>query len=267
MNQRKRSRGDRHRRSNDRLEPEANVIYGVLPVKEALRANVRRIERLVIQSGVKEHRLSEIRELAENEHIRIDRVAREQLDRLTGADANHQGVVAFVSAADYAEADSILDGLDADVLLLLLDGVEDPRNFGAILRTAECAGVDGVFIPERRAVGLTDVVTKTAAGATEHLKIAKVPNLNRLIAELKEKNIWVVGTSVDAEMEHTEWDWTQASALVLGSEGRGLHRLVTENCDVLVKVPMYGRIDSLNVAVAAGVLLFEARRQRSTNDK
>jgi 23S rRNA (guanosine2251-2'-O)-methyltransferase len=176
---------------------------------------------------------------------------------------NHQGVVAFIAAADYVDADEILDELDQNALVLVLDGVEDPRNLGAILRTAECAGVGGVFIPERRAVGLTETVTKAAAGATEHIKVAKVPNLNLLIKDLKARNIWVVGTSMDAEMDHTEWDWRRNSALVLGGEGRGLHRLVAENCDILVKIPMYGKIESLNVSAAASVILFEAKRQRS----
>ena len=147
---------------------------------------------------------------------------------------------------------------------MVLDGIEDPRNLGAVLRTVECAGADGVFIPERRAVGLTDTVAKTSAGATEHVKVAKVANLNRLIDELKRQKIWVVGTSGDAEMSYDQWDWKQPSALVLGAEGSGLHRLVAENCDVLVKIPMYGRIESLNVSVAAGVVLFEAKRQRES---
>ena len=124
------------------------------------------------------------------------------------------------------------------------------------------AGADGVVIPERRAVGLTDTVAKSSAGAIEYVKVAKTANLNRFIEDLKERNIWVVGTSGNARMDYTEWDWTRPSALVLGAEGTGLHRLVAENCDILVKIPMYGKIDSLNVSVAAGVILFEARRQR-----
>ena len=252
----------------DRNTPSTkNVIFGVSPVLEALRANSRRIGKLVIAGGSKEHRLREILDLAKQRHLVIDRVDREQLDRITGREANHQGVAAFIAAADYVDADEILDGLDQAALILALDGVEDPRNLGAIVRTAECAGVHGVFIPERRAVGLTETVTKAAAGATEHIKIAKVSNLNLFIKDLKARNIWVVGASMDAEIDHTEWDWTRASALVLGGEGCGLHRLVAENCDILVKIPMYGRIESLNVSVAAGVILFEARRQRTSNKK
>ena len=136
------------------------------------------------------------------------------------------------------------------------------RNLGAILRTVECAGADGVFIPERRAVGLTETVAKSSAGAVEHVQVAKVTNLNRFIEDLKDRNIWIVGTSGEATMNYTDWDWTTPCALVLGAEGTGLHRLVAENCDALVKIPMYGKIDSLNVSVAAGVILFEARRQR-----
>jgi len=251
----------------DRTAPTKNIIFGVSPVLEALRADSRRIAKIVIASGSKEHRLREIFDLANQRHLLIDRVSREQLDRITGREVNHQGVAAFIAAADYVDADEILDSLDQNALVLALDGVEDPRNLGAILRTAECAGVNGVFIPERRAVGLTETVAKAAAGATEHIKVAKVSNLNLLIKDLKARNIWVVGGSVDAGIDHTEWDWTRGSALVLGGEGRGLHRLVAENCDILVKIPMYGKIESLNVSVAAGVILFEARRQRKANSK
>jgi len=254
------------RSQNDRVErnesSSGNIVFGVSPVLEALRANSRRVEKIIVANGSKEHRLRHIFDLAKERHLIIDRVSREQLDRLTGREVNHQGVAAIISAADYVAADEILDDIGEGALLLLLDGVEDPRNLGAILRTAECAGVDGVFIPERRAVGLTETVAKSAAGATEHVKISKVANLNRLIQDLKSLNIWVVGTSVDAEIDHTEWEWSRRSALVLGGEGKGLHRLVAENCDVLVKIPMYGKIESLNVSVAAGVILFEARRQR-----
>jgi len=258
-------RDERPRESRDlqREEtPRRNTIFGVNPVLELLRSGSHRVERILIVEGTREHRLAEINELARSQSVIIDRVERSKLERLTGNEVNHQGVAALIAAADYADADAILNAAGDDALLLVLDGVEDPRNLGAILRTAECAGVGGVFIPERRAVGLTDTVAKSSAGAVEHIKVAKVANLNRLIEDLKKRNIWVVGTSVDATMDHTEWDWRQPSALVLGGEGSGLHRLVAENCDVLVKIPMYGKIDSLNVSVAAGVVLFEARRQR-----
>ena len=239
-----------------------NVIYGVLPVLEALRAEHRRIDKVLIADGVRESRLSEIVELCRARRIRFDHAPREIFGKYVDRDANTQGVIAFAASADYVDVDEILDNASDPALIVVLDGVEDPRNFGAILRSAECAGVDGVIIPERRSVGLTETVTKSSAGATEYVKVAKVGNLNRLSENLKARNIWVVGTSVDTETSYTEWDWTRPTALVLGGEGSGLHRLVAENCDVLVKIPMYGKIDSLNVSVAAGVLLFEARRQR-----
>jgi len=212
--------------------------------------------------GAHEKRLSEIFDLARGKGIVINRVPRQKLNDLAGEGANHQGVVAFTASAEYANAEEIVSKIGDDTLLLILDGVEDPRNLGAILRAAECSGVSGVLIPERRSVGLTDTVVRSSAGATEYIKVARVPNLNRMIEDLKEQNIWVVGTSADAEMNYNEWDWSRPTALVLGSEGKGLHRLVAENCDVLVKIPMYGKIQSLNVSVAAGVILFEARRQR-----
>jgi len=241
------------------------AIYGVLPVLEALRAENRRVDKVLIADGSHEKRFSEIIELCRSRSIAWSRVPRDNFAKHLDPGVNHQGVVAFTAAADYVDVESILDAAE-NPLLIVLDGVEDPRNLGAILRAAECAGVDGVIIPERRAVGLTDTVAKSSAGAIEYVKVAKAGNLNRLIDDLKDRNIWVVGTSVDAITTYDELDWTRPSALVLGGEGRGLHRLVAENCDVLVKIPMYGRIDSLNVSVAAGVILFEARRQRTTND-
>ena len=264
-----RPRRDERDRRHPREESETRhgLIFGVLPVIEALRSNARRVDKIIVADGARVHRLAEIFELAHEHRVIVDRSKGERLDRLAGPGNNHQGVIAFAAAADYVEADDILDAIEGEALLVLLDGVEDPRNLGAALRTAECAGANGIFIPERRAVGLNETVAKSSAGAIEHVKVAKVPNLNRLIDELKARNIWVVGTSGEAEMDYNEWDWTRASALVMGSEGSGLHRLVAENCDALVKIPMYGKIESLNVSVAAGVVLFEARRQREARSK
>ena len=251
---------------NQTLKPEQprNIIYGMLPVLEALRAKSRRIEKVLIAEGAREHRISEIIDLARQNNVLWQKVSRESLSRLLENGTNHQGVIAFTASADYASADELLDEIKAkdDSLSVILDGVEDPRNLGAILRVAECAGADGVFIPERRAASLTETVAKSSAGAIEYVKVAKVANLNRLIDELKANNIWVVGTSGDAEMNYADWDWTQKTALVLGGEGKGLHRLTAEKCDVLVKIPMLGQIKSLNVSVACGVILFEAVRQR-----
>jgi 23S rRNA (guanosine2251-2'-O)-methyltransferase len=241
-------------------------VYGVLPVLELLRADTRTVDKILVAEGVHERRLAEIFDLARDKRIIINRVPRQRLDELAG-EVTHQGILAFTAAGQYADADEIIDAIDDNTLLLLLDGVEDPRNFGAILRCAECAGAHGVFIPERRSVGLTETVAKSSAGAAEYLKVAKVANMNRLIEQLKGKNVWVVGTSADAGTVYTDWDWTRPTALVLGGEGHGLHRLVAENCDVLVNIPMYGKIQSLNVSVAAGVILFEARRQRAAVGK
>lgn len=240
----------------------ANVIYGVAPVIEALRAEKRRIDRVLIAEGSQERRTAEVIELCRSAGIMFSRVPRDSFQKYVDAAANTQGVIAFAAAAGYVDTDKILAAAADPALLLLLDGVEDPRNLGAILRVAECAACDGVIIPERRAVGLTDTVAKTSAGAIDHVRIGKVSNLNHFIDELKERNIWVVGTGTDATAAYTDWDWTRPSALVLGGEGSGLHRLTAAKCDMLVKIPMYGKIDSLNVSVAAGVILFEARRQR-----
>jgi len=238
-------------------------IYGLSPVLEALRAKTRRIDKIFIADGAREHRLSEIIDLCRERSIPWNKITRDKFVDLVPPDVNHQGVAALIASADYVSVDEIIENAaDGEALIVILDGVEDPRNLGAILRVAECAGADGVIIPERRAAGLTETVAKSSAGAIEYIKVAKAANLNRVIDDLKAQNVWVVGTSGDAEMEYDAWDWTQPSALVLGSEGSGLHRLVAENCDILVKIPMYGKIGSVNVSVAAGVILFEVKRQR-----
>ena len=247
----------------------SSLIFGLLPVLESLRSGARRIEKIMIADGARERRLNEVLDLARQNGVPFQKIPRENLSRYVEPNANHQGVIAFASAADYANAEELLNEIFAkeNSLSIILDGVEDPRNLGAILRTAECAGADGVFIPERRAVGLTEIVAKTSAGATEYVKIAKVTNLARLVDELKENGVWTIGTSADAQTNYTDWDWTQKSALVLGGEGQGLHRLVAEKCDVLVKIPLLGKIESLNVSVAAGVVLYEAVRQRREKDE
>ncbi|MGI8811897.1 MAG: 23S rRNA (guanosine(2251)-2'-O)-methyltransferase RlmB [Pyrinomonadaceae bacterium] len=248
-------------------EPAAGLLFGVLPVLEALRSNPGRIDKIFVADTAKEHRLAEITALAREHCITLNRLEREKFSRIAPADVNTQGVIAYASPVNYADAEELIEAAGDASLFLILDGIEDPRNLGAVIRSAECAGVSGIFIPERRAVGLTETVAKSSAGAVEYAKVAKVANISRLIERLKKKNIWVVGTSSGtAERSYSDWDWKRPSAIVLGSEGSGLHRLVAENCDMLVKIPMYGKIDSLNVSVAAGVILFEARRQRNTEE-
>jgi len=243
-------------------------LYGVNPLLEALRAGDRAPSEIVIAEGTRDDRLRELIELARAKNVPVKRAPRAALDREVG-NTDHQGVLARIAGARYTDAQDLLNsiasrvGSEVEPLIVVLDGIEDPRNLGAILRTAECAGVHGVFVPERRAVGLTDTVAKAAAGATEHIPVARATNLVRLIEQLKERNVWVVGTAADATLVYTEWDWTRASAVVLGGEGSGLRRLVREHCDALARIPVQGKIQSLNVSVAAGVILFEALRQRT----
>ena len=247
-----------------------DVIYGPNAVLEALRAGKRQIEAITILESARPDRLKSLLDLAREKGVPVHRVPRFDLDRTLG-DVRHQGVVARIAAARYADAEELLDQIETKVgtadppLVLGLDGLEDPRNMGSIVRTAECAGVHGVFIAERRAVGLTSVVAKVAAGALEYVPVARVTNLVRLIEQLKERNIWVIGAAAEAKQSYTDWDWKLPAAIFLGSEGNGLHRLVREHCDTLVRIPVAGRLESLNVSVAAGVLLYEARRQRTLN--
>ncbi|MDQ1560235.1 MAG: rRNA (guanosine2251-2-O)-methyltransferase [Pyrinomonadaceae bacterium] len=264
------SRDERPRfESRDERPPDESHLYGVLPVLEALRAGNRRIERITIAEGVHEARLRELFELAREFRVTIRRAPRAELQRIAAAGANHQGVVAHVAAVAYADAGELADalaarvGTDAPPLAVVLDGVEDPRNLGAIIRTAECAGVHGLFVPERRAAGLTETVAKAAAGALEYLPVARATNITRLVEEFKARGIWTIGTDAEANIAYTDWDWTQPCALLLGGEGAGLRRLVRERCDALVRIPLRGRIPSLNVSVAAAVVLYEAVRQRT----
>ena len=203
----------------------ANQIYGVIPVVAALRANNSRLEQITIAEGVRHERLRELLELANAARVPVHRVPRVTLDRMLPG-AAHQGIAARTAAATYVTPMNCLIELSAQIgtaeppLVLGLDAIEDPRNLGAILRTAECAGVGGVFIPERRAVGLTATVAKAAAGALEHVSVARVTNLVQLIEQLKQRNIWVVGAASDGTSDYTEWDWTVPSALFLGGEGK-----------------------------------------------
>jgi len=249
----------------------ASTIYGVIPVLEILRAGGKQLEQITISEAARHERVRELLDLAKQARVPVHRVPRNAIDRLLPG-VTHQGVVARAAAARYRDADDLLEQVASQVnteqqpLILGLDAVEDPRNLGAILRTAECAGVGAVFIPERRAVGLTGTVAKAAAGALERVPVARVTNLVQLIEQLKQRNIWVVGAAADGSSDYTEWDWTVASALFLGSEGSGLHRLVRERCDALVRIPVHGQIESLNVSVAAGVILYEALRQRAAKE-
>src|SRR5882672_2598935 len=199
------------------------LLYGLNPLLAALRDGGRVPVEIVVAEGARDERLRELIELARTRNVSVKRAPRSSLDRAVG-NTHHQGVMARIAAARYAGTDDLLSSIatrvggEIEPLVVVLDGVEDPRNLGAILRTAECAGVDGVFVPERRAAGLTDAVAKAAAGAVEHVPIARATNLSRLIEKLKERNVWIVGTVADAPLNYTEWDWTRPSAVVLGGE-------------------------------------------------
>ncbi len=242
-----------------------NQIYGLAPVLEALRARRRAIQKILIASGANQSRLNELVAAARRAGVTIEKRERRALDELT-RNANHQGVVALTASLKekgaYVDAEEILDSMGDPPLVALLDGIEDPHNLGAILRTCEGAGVDGVFIPEHRAAGLNETVAKTSAGAVEYVRVARVTNLVPLIDELKERGLWVVGVEGGTENIYTDFDMKVPLALALGSEGKGIRRLVREKCDAIVSIPMRGRINSLNVSVAAGIALFEVIRQR-----
>jgi 23S rRNA (guanosine2251-2'-O)-methyltransferase len=226
-------------------------------VREALRAG-RALDRLLIARGSGGPRLQEIIDLAREHSVPVRFEPREALDRASNS-AVHQGVVAFGAVQRYAELDDVLAGAGVQ-LLVLLDGVEDPHNLGAIIRTAHAAGASAILIPDRRAAGLTDVVGKAAAGALEHLPVVRVGNVAQTLETLKKRGFWIYGLDERGSQLYTETDYARPTVFVLGGEGQGLHQLVKKHCDVLVRIPMAGAISSLNVSVAAGIVLFEWRR-------
>jgi 23S rRNA (guanosine2251-2'-O)-methyltransferase len=232
------------------------ILSGIHPVAEALRAGTA-LERIVIAQGAGGPRLQEIIDLARRASVPVRFEPRASLERLAGSSA-HQGVIALGAARKYADIESVAEA----EMLVVLDGVEDPHNLGAIIRTAHAAGAGAVIIPERRAASVTDVVAKTAAGALEHLPVVRVTNINRALEELKERGYWIYGLDERGTQAHDQTDYAQRSVLVLGGEGKGLHEQVRKHCDVIVRIPMAGKISSLNVSVAAGVVLFEWRRRK-----
>jgi 23S rRNA (guanosine2251-2'-O)-methyltransferase len=237
-------------------------IYGINSVSEALKARGRSFEFISIAKERHDLRLQRIIEDARRIGLPVRFVSRAELDRMAGNVA-HQGVVAVTSAKQYSDLDDIISAKRGTYsLVLLLDGVEDPHNLGAIIRTADAAGVDGLIIPERRAAGVSGTVTKVSAGATAHVPIAKVTNIARTVQDLKSQNLWIVGLDERAPSTYDTLDFNMNCALVLGAEGKGIHDLVKRNCDFLVSIPMLGKVSSLNVSVAAGVVLFEVVRQR-----
>jgi 23S rRNA (guanosine2251-2'-O)-methyltransferase len=231
-------------------------LAGIHPVREALRAG-RGLDRILIARGAGGPRLQEIIDLARQQSVPVRFEPREALDRASNS-AAHQGVLAFGAAERYAELDEI--AVNAQ-LLVVLDGVEDPHNLGAIIRTAHAAGAAAVVVPDRRAAGLTETVAKAAAGALEHLPVVRVGNVNQTLETLKARGFWIYGLDERATHLYSETDYAKPTVIVLGGEGQGLHQLVKKHCDVLVRIPMAGAISSLNVSVAAGIVLFEWKRR------
>jgi 23S rRNA (guanosine2251-2'-O)-methyltransferase len=232
------------------------IVYGVNAVIEALRSGQVRAVRVATDGG----RLAAVRRLATAHGVPVARVAVEALDRVAGG-AAHQGVAADVAASEPLGLEELIGQAADPALLLVLDGIEDPQNVGAILRAGDAAGVDGVVRQTRRAAALA-TVAKTSAGAVAHVKLASVVNIARALTQLQAAGIWTVGLAADGDDIYGDFDLTLPTALVLGSEGQGLRRLVRERCDRVASIPMRGRVNSLNVGVAAGVALFEAVRQR-----
>ncbi len=241
----------------------SSLIYGIHPVIELLRSG-RPIDRLHLLRGRRDIRMAEVIRSAEEAGVGIQYEERGQLDRLAGT-PKHQGVVAVIGVQSYLTLDALVDRVRSagrPPFLVMLDEVEDPHNLGAVIRTAEAAGAQGVIIPERRAVGLTPVVIKASAGATSHLPVARVGNLVQAIDQLKTEKMWVIGLDAGATTLYTAMDWTVPVVLVAGSEGTGLRSLVQRHCDQLTSIPLLGKVDSLNVSVAVGVVLYEVVRQR-----
>lgn len=240
-------------------------IEGRNPVMEAMKAG-RPINKLLVAKGARDGSMRQVLAMARDAGVVVQEVDRARLD-LLAPERNHQGVIAMVAAHRYAEVEEILARAAAagqEPLILVLDGLEDPQNLGSLIRTADAAGVHGVIIPERRAVGLTETVAKVSAGAVEYVPVAKVVNIGRTLDELKAKGLWVVGTHQEGRELYHQARLTGPLVVVIGGEGKGIGRLVAEKCDFMVRLPMLGHVTSLNAAVAGAILIYEIRRQRDS---
>jgi 23S rRNA (guanosine2251-2'-O)-methyltransferase len=257
-------KGTMGNRGSERAGDQEGQVEGRNPVLELLRSG-RTVEKLLIARGAREGSILEIVQKAKAQGIVVQEVDRRRLNELSMTDGAHQGVIAFVTPYSYVEVEDILELASKrgeEPFLIVLDEITDPYNLGSVIRTAECCGAHGVIIPKRRAAGLTPAAIKASAGAVEFVPVAKVTNISDTLDLLKRHGLWVAGADMDGET-YTSKDLTGPIALVVGSEGRGLGRLVREKCDFLVRIPLMGRISSLNASVAAGVLMYEVNRQRS----
>jgi 23S rRNA (guanosine2251-2'-O)-methyltransferase len=235
-------------------------IIGRNPVMEAIRAG-REIDKIIVKKGSFEGSVVPIIKKAKDRGIIIQEADKQKLDQLADG-GNHQGIIAFTAVHEYVPVEEILSRADSGGLVIICDKITDPHNLGSVLRTANCVGAAGVIIPKRNSVGLNSVVAKTSAGAVEYTPVARVTNISQTIETLKEKGFWIAGADMDGESMYSA-DLTGKIGLVIGSEGEGISKLVKEKCDFLVKIPMFGEINSLNASVAAAILMYEASRQKN----
>lgn len=245
----------------EELEPE--IIGGKNPVLEALRAD-RDINKIWIAEGVQKKGVAELLQLAKEKKVIVQFVPKKKIDGLT--DSNHQGIAAAVAAYNYAELDDLFkvaESRSEDPFFLILDELEDPHNLGSIMRTADAVGAHGLIIPKRRAVGLTAVVAKASTGAIEHIPVVRVNNLSQIVDELKKRNVWIAGTDAKESVDYRKMDASLPLAVIIGSEGKGMSRILREKCDFLYQLPMVGHVTSLNASVAASLLMYEVYRKRN----
>ena len=245
------------------VEPTNEIIAGKNPVLEALRSG-REMNKVWVAEGVKKAGVAELLQLAREAGIIVQFVPKNKVDQLTDG-ANHQGVAASVAAYRYADIDELFESASSrneDPFFLILDELEDPHNLGSILRTADATGVHGVIIPKRRAVGLTSVVAKTSTGAIEHIPVVRVGNLAQTVDDLKKRGVWIAGTDAKGSADYRQMDAKLPLAVIIGSEGKGMSRLLKDKCDFLYHMPMVGKVTSLNASVAAALLMYEVLRNR-----
>lgn len=248
----------------DDMKDDLDRIEGRNSVLEAIKAG-RTINKLIVQKGEKEGSIRHIIALAREKGIVVQETDRSNLDRISTTHA-HQGVIAHVSFKDYVEVDDILENAKSKEeapYIIILDGITDAYNLGSILRTADAVGAHGVIIPKRRAIGLNAAVSKASAGAIEYVPVARVTNISQTIEYLKKRNIWVVGTDLSGEKSFYESDLKGPVALVIGSEGEGMGKLVAQKCDFIVNIPMKGKVSSLNAAIAGAIIMYEIQKQRN----
>ena len=239
-----------------------DYIIGKNPVMEALRSE-RDINKILIAESSQRGQMQQLIQLAKEANVIVQFVPKKKIDQLS--DENHQGVLAYIAAYQYAEIDDLFAAAEKKnepPFFLLLDEIEDPHNLGSIMRTADAVGAHGIIIPKRRAVGLTATVAKASTGAIEHIPVVRVTNMARTIDELKERGIWIAGTDASGKQDYRQMDGTMPLGLVIGSEGKGMGRLIRDKCDFLINLPMAGKVTSLNASVAAAILMYEVYRRR-----